>query len=249
MHASIGASLIAHNAVKFDYCVRETVLSVAPFCAEIVCVDAQSTDSTPALLDQLKKEVPQLKIIHAEWKPVVGTNGVWLSELSNIARLALSTDYHFAIQADEVVGEWCYEEIVKRSAQGEYFKCWRHNFWADPWHLIPQGQCCGWLIPRGAPRSIPYVGDAEGLDWGHNWVESKVEIFHYGFIRKLQAYVDKMRSFQIEWLGRYDPRMDVLEKQGTVKLDKLFFDHLPIYQGKHPVVAHNWLRERGWDVA
>ncbi len=76
-----------------------------------------------------------------------------------------------------------------------------------------------------------------------------MRIFHYGFLRKNQAMIDKVRVVTGAFFGTMDERLLKSEREGTPWINEFSFDRPLIgYEGEHPPVAHAWLKERGYSV-
>jgi len=241
--------MIIHNAVEFDYCVAVAIRSLIPVCDEIVVMDAGSTDGTNDILRSLSRESQKVHIIEGKWSPKSGGGGSWLSDLSNEAKSHLrDCTHHIGLQADEVL----------EPVQSDHFRCeiaarncmlHRLNFWVDHRHLVPSGRVCSDKVIRCTGISAPYLGDAESLLGDNPVLLGFPRIFHYGFIRRTKEYVAKAKPMHIAFTGSYDPVLDVVAQDSQ----RGFEQHLPLsqclhYEGPHPPVAHQWLRERGYTV-
>ena len=162
--------------------------------------------------------------------------------LSNQAREALSPcDRHLALQADEVIGPEPLPDGKKRAT----FR--RLNFWTSTKLVTPHWSICGSTVNRLAPLREPYVGDAENLN-GLGPLLSEPQIFHYGFIRKPGPFVAKSKPMHTAYFGHFNPcleRITETDKRGWEECLQLK-DCVP-YPGAHPALAHEWLRERGYE--
>ena len=108
---NLTGTIYIHNAIKFDFCIEESIRSTAPICDEIICVDCSSTDGTLDLLHELKKEIPHLRIIpHVRWDQ--GDKHDRLRILSDLALQFVRTDWRLHIQADEVLHHISYNAII-----------------------------------------------------------------------------------------------------------------------------------------
>jgi hypothetical protein len=61
----ISGFTIIRNAIKYDYPVRESILSVLPLCDEFVVAVGQSEDDTLNLIKSMNS--PKIKIIETVW--------------------------------------------------------------------------------------------------------------------------------------------------------------------------------------
>ena len=247
----LGASMIIHNAVEFDYCVEESIRSLMPVVDELVVLDAESTDGTLGLLSRLAREYGKIKIATAPWKPNPGGWGSWLSDLSNFAKSHLKDcTHHVALQADEVLGD-CHPEQFRHYIAAHPCVLHRLNFWIDHKHLVPPGRVCSDKVIRASVIQDPYVGDAESLlPSSREYLIAAPRIYHYGMIRRTKAFVAKSKPMHRAFTGGpHDPALDIMEhdpKIGFERNVRLADCHL--FNGGHPEVAHRWLRERGYSV-
>jgi hypothetical protein len=251
--STIGGTMVCHNCFEFDYCLEAAIDSLLPVCDEVIIVDAESTDDTSGFLKWKSHNERKIRIIPGPWIP--NKMGKWLATLGNLARETLTTDFHFHLQADEVIHEDSYHGIRKIADDGVGAVCIRLNFWHDHRHLLPPGRHVSREVVRLAPIDCPLVGDAESILMdGHRFVESEITIFHYGFIRDSSAYVAKAKPMHTGFFGFYDPQLDAIEKDGksamtnpsvnsAVPMEQLF-----PFNGNHPKVARKWLTDHGYDL-
>lgn len=257
---SLGGSMFIHNALEFDYCITEALESLHALCDDVVILDAQSTDGTIDVLRDLKKRLPKLRLIEgAKWD--CAPNFERLRILANEARSQLRTDWHFMLQADEVIHEDSFKyirEAINSRTHNAYF-CRRLNFFGDYNHYIkihgPQeNKPCGDHIIRLAKTDRPAIGDAEsiGNDWHSTGIAylDKIRIFHYGLVREDAKAIKKIISMQT-WFwgptGLPDARVVEMDKKGdgvfdwTILKTKDMFDRL---KGDHPKFARKYVEER-----
>jgi len=248
----LGGSMIIHNAVEFDYCVEIALRSLLPVCDEVAIVDAESDDGTRSILMELVQEFPKLRVLAAPWKPNPGGWGGWLSDLSNVSRLALKGSgctHHIGLQADEVL-EAVDPAWFRHYIQAHPCALHRLNFWIDHRHLVPSGRVCNDKVIRCGPIDSTYVGDAESILAEKPVLLDRPHIFHYGFIRRTEEYVAKAKPMHLAFTGtNYDPALDTMLEDKR----KGFEQHIPlsacrVFNGDHPNLAKPWLRERGYDV-
>ena len=246
----ISGYLVARNAVENDYCIEACIKSLAHVCDEVVVGYCKSSDDTFDVLKEIGKDVKQLRVIesHHDWS-VVGGGVKWMMELTESIRVQLSHPYQIQLGADEVLAEWCKDEIVEASSTGKALWCNRLNFWGSTKLISPDGMFCGHIVPQCGPSELVMPGD-----FGMNFpicelaVPSKVEIFHYSTLRKVESFVKKSKEFQMALCGTYDVRIDEATKTGNHWTHYFDFGKpLKNYYGKHPTFAHAWLRERGYN--
>lgn len=233
--------LVTHQCEQFDYCFRESLNSLIDTCDEVVVVDGRSTDGTREVLSGYEKD-RGVKVIDADWNPVPGTNGQWLSDLYNLAKANSSGLWNIGLQADEVLHEIDRDEI-RRWARNTSLR--RINFWRDPQHFVPGGKVCGNRVSRFGSH-VDFVGDAECRSLEVPWDSSDVCIFHYGFLRKTESLIAKCISLEESVFGTHNPLFETMEKAGRLPFDNYHSD-LMEYRGPHPKYAYFWLEDRGYD--
>lgn len=247
-NARIGGSIFVRRAIRYDYCIEAAITSLLGVCDEVVVVDCQSDDGTYEMLWEMKEKEKRIKLHRHPWVPVAGRNGAWLADVANYAREALTADYHVGLQADEVLHSGDYNLIREAATTGAKALVKRLNFWLDHRHLLPEGEKVGSKIVRLAPKHAPWWGDAESLRPDGTEIDlTAITIFHYGFIRKLDSFIERSVNFQDEWHGFHDPLFDRMRTEGRKPLEDHFpKERLVEFRGTHPKAAHQWLTERGY---
>lgn len=259
MH-KLGASLFIHNGLKYDYCLKESILSVLELCDEVVVLEADSEDNTIGLLHAMSKEYPKLKVYdHGIWE--CATDFKRLSILANQARELLSSEWHFMIQADEVLHESSFDTIKKLISNDDGFDrygCRRINLFKDFDHYIrfdleQSRKPCNDTIIRLGKKEVETYSDAESLVPGGRLSNKYIEdllIFHYGMVRKRDVALDKAISMQgwffadMDGIGVDKRLIEQKEKYGVFKPEEFFQDaDLAKLRWGHPKFAVEWVRE------
>ena len=93
------------NAIKYDYPVVESILSILPVCDEFVVATGNSDDGTRDLIESIDSS--KIRIIDTIWDDSLRKDGAVLAIETNKAMDVISSDttWAFYIQADEVVHE------------------------------------------------------------------------------------------------------------------------------------------------
>jgi len=251
----LGGSLFVHNGLKYDYCLKEAVESLLDLCDEVVILDAESDDGTLDFLHKMAKEHSNLKVYdHGKWECASDWNRLRL--LANETKNILNTEWHFMLQADEVIHENSFDAIRKAisdSQKHDTFWGYRINVFKDFDHYIAfnsKTKPCGDKIIRLGKTYIDAIGDAESLSLTHhsNKYLSKIIMFHYGIIRKPDIMLDKYISMQ-SWFfdhGKIDPRILEMKKtDGIFKPEKIIEGiTLDKLKWTHPKYAEEWVKER-----
>lgn len=245
----IGSSLVAHNCIEFDYCLEAAIDSVLGVADELRIIDAASTDGTFEYLEARAASDSRVTIQREAWIP--NTAGRWLAELQNAARINIKSDYHFYVQADEVLHEDSYPVIREFAADGRCFSCPRLNFMRDNWHLVPHGAFFAHLVTRFGPTGAIVGGDAESLEpsFVNGPDTDAIQIFHYGLLRKAEAFFAKSKPMHIAYGGGLNSTLERAEREKLFWPDEFFKpEQLGVFSGSHPKPAHKWLVDHGYAV-
>ena len=250
---TIGGFMCSRNLLRLDYSWEEAIRSMLPICDQISISDCDSSDGTMMALRWLASKEPKIQICHFPWQNPVADPS-WYPGWLNHAREHLETDYAIYLDADEVFDEKDYPRIREAAEKGEALMCYRYNFWRDPQHLIPVGHCCGVDVIRCGPQRMFFPSDYPDLrakEISDIAQKCEVKVYHYGFLRKREAFFRKSRATQQIWSGFYDERLEKAEKHdgpwSTMPGVTGWEDRLDEFIGTHPEVIKPWLRERGYE--
>ena len=239
----------ASDVVDRDYCITECVESLAAVCDEVVVGYSQSSDTTGELLSDLCYRIPNLRIVSAPADFSVRNGGYkWVMSWTESVRRQLKGDYQVYLDADEVIDPLCADEIRDAASRKRALICTRLNFWGRLDRITPNGHFCGHKVIRCAPTRFELPSDYPvGCPVETQSHKSDVRIFHYGTLRKPDAFHRKSMVFQQTLSGTYSQKLDAAMKAGGHWSDHFTFPEPFIqFDGKHPLVAHRWLRERGY---
>lgn len=242
----ISGTNIAYKVIEHDYCLKESIESMLPVCDEIIIADCGGVDGTSELLQAMASTEPKIKPFSAMWTP--SPKGQWLADLTNECRSHAMFPWHLCLQADEIVLASQDFRSWVRYGRGGGLNSVRYNFWKDAKSLAPTGTVCSTSVVRFAPMSYPSVGDGESL---HGYVDENhvgPEIFHYGFLRRVNAFKKKAAIME-KWInGEVNPLWKKIETDGTKALYDWVTETIP-FAGRHPEIIHPWLKDRGYEVA
>lgn len=246
----IGGLVVTHNCIELDYCFEAAVKSLLPICDQVVVCDSDSTDGTRQRLDEMASQDKRIEIVNATWNPPVDGKHHWFIEWLNFARSHLKTTWQMSLDADEVLHEDTHEIIRSASNAAHGLSFARHNFWKDS-RQLSGGICCSDKVFRFGLQKLPTISDEphpEGSpEMVKNAIDSKGEIFHYGFIRRKAAFYAKAKIMLKAWFGTYDDRLVQAESTGSGWHDLVISpDKLTPFSGSHPMAARGWLRDHGF---
>lgn len=253
--SKISSYVCVRNALLCDYMVTQVVQSLIPVSDEVVISDGQSNDGTRDVLRQLERMDSRVRVIEYPWPNPVGDHKWWVSWL-NWTRERLRFPMQLAMDGDEILDPGSYDEIRNAAAAGESRFFDRLNFWQDAQHLAPDGHLCGRFVARLGPShwfmpsDEPYP-DGEPDIKKHAKYEDTLRIFHYGFLRRKEAFFEKSKVVQRAFFNTYDERLKRAEEKGThwlTECEGCFPQPLVTFTGQHPEIARQWLTERGYKV-
>lgn len=254
---TLGGNVCIRNGNDLDFCWRESIKSLLPVCDTVTVCDADSTDGTQEELRAWCEREPKLRLCVYSWPNPQGDNDFWVKWL-NYCRDHVRTDWHLQLDADEVLHEKSYDEIRQFIATPHWPKAGfvtRYNFWKDHRHTIPEGVALGKRVIRIAPQNVWLPSDG-AHPMGKTVCEmaqgTGIEIFHYGFLRKREAFFKKEKLLQGYFFGGpFDWRVTGVEKKDGNWMAEIegieWKDRLDEFNGTHPQVAQQWLKDRNYE--
>jgi len=242
------------NALLYDYPVKESILSVLPLCDEFIIAIGKSDDDT---LNYIKSfAVNKIKIIETVWDDTLREGGKVLAVETNKAFSEISNDFDWAfyIQADEVVHEKFYSEIIRnmelwkddKKVDGLLFNYLHfygsYDYIADS----PKWYRNEIRIVRPNDGIFSYK-DAQGfrkLNCKHlNVKKIDAYVYHYGWVKKPEIMQQKQQNFHKLWHND-----EWVEKK---VINKLNFDYSNIsalkkFNDSHPKVMLERISNKNW---
>jgi hypothetical protein len=245
----LGGSIFVRNAIKFDYCIIESLTSLLGVCDHVVVLECSSDDNTAKLLRKYKSS--KLTLITDVYWPIA-PDASRLAMLANMAKGCVDCDTHVMLQADEVIHEKSYDAIRRLAGVKHSVSVRRVNFYGDPsrhvrydidLHLKP----CDDHPTRIGPHALDALGDGESILKVDDVFDESIVFCHYGFVRDGLKLVDRTVA-SLEWFHN-PPQMDnrFVQMQADRKYrykEIMADDLLTEYQGTHPKLIQPWLQER-----
>jgi hypothetical protein len=240
------------NAVKFDYPVKESILSLLPLVDELVICLGNSDDATTDLIQSINS--PKIKIVSSVWDDSLREGGRVLAVETDKALRAVSpqADWCIYLQADEVIHENDYSVI--RSAMEQYKSdmkieglLFNYIHFYGSYHYV--GSSRKWYrhevrIVRNDPKIHSYK-DAQGFrkdDRPLKVKKIKARIFHYGWVKNPAHQTEKQKSFHRLW--------HTDEKVNAKVKDQLFdyseIDSLDEFTSSHPATMNDRIKNMDW---
>lgn len=253
---SIGGSVFVRNAIQYDYCIIEAIYSLHKFCDEVVVVDCNSDDGTTELLESLCPKSDKIKLIkNQEWE--IGYRHERLEIIANIAREQLSTEWHFMLQADEVVHESSIPYIHKaiKSKVSDEYRVRRYNLLGHLDYYVAfdsEKKLVGDNIVRLAKTYKKVIGDAETIEFSNSSEEflENIKIIHYGFVRNGSKLLDKAIDTQTWFIGSPDHILVKQKNEDGIFDPSIYFNkkHLKKLEFDHPEIMKKWVENHMNDL-
>lgn len=220
-----------------------------PICDEFIVVVGNSSDGTREAILALNN--PKIKIIDTIWDDNLRVGGQILAQQTDIAKRAITGDWGFYIQGDEVIHEKYLPEIKKQmeahlnnpEIDGLLFK-YRH-FYGNYDYV---GTARKWYryeirVVKNHPAIHSYK-DAQGFRKNGNKLNVKLidaEVYHYGWCRPPQNQALKQQSFN----RLYDNGVENKEKLDTYT----YISNTPLarFEGTHPQVVAEKIKQTNWE--
>jgi hypothetical protein len=243
------------NAIKFDFPIKEAILSILPLCDEVIVAVGDCNDGTRELVASIHPT--KIKIIDTIWDATKNVDGIVLAHETNKAMktIAKDSDWCFYIQGDEVFHEKDIETVKQamqlykhdKKVDGLLFKYL--HFYGSYDYI---GSSHKWyrheirIIKNDA--SIYSYRDAQGFRKGNN---QKLQvkaidayIYHYGWVKEPRVMQNKRKEGVKYWQGK--DYTEAFDKTDLGDFDFSEIDALELFKGKHPTVMHNKIEQVNW---
>lgn len=248
--------VMTRNCRRLDYCYELAIESLLPVCDEVLVCDSDSDDGTREELDLWAMNELKLRVINRPWPNPVGDTH-FLVKWINEAREHLKYSMQLNLEADEVIPTSAYPAIRQAVENRECRTFRRLNFWRSTEFLAPENTYCGTTVARLGPQNLWMSSDAPDPHGSQELAatainagqDQRLEIFHYGALRKNDAFLKKSRVMQSAIMNSYDSRLAEAEKTGVPWESLCDFGGLPLipFRGAHPSFSIQWLRDRGFN--
>lgn len=240
------------NAIKYDYPIVESIMSILPICDEVVVAVGQSEDDTLQLIRDIGSD--KIRIVETEWDMSLREGGQVLAVETNkaLAAIAPDTDWCFYIQGDEVVHEADLPKIQAamthwqdhKEVEGLLFKY--QHFYGSYDYI---GDSRRWY--RREIRVVRYgIGaqsyrDAQGFRIEGRKLKVKeidAHIYHYGWVKPPEKQSAKQQSFNKLW----HKDEEVEKKHTSAPFDYSAIDYLKPFEGSHPKIMMPRIARQNW---
>ena len=243
------------NAIKYQYPVKESILSILPLVDEYIIAVGNSEDGTREMIQSIASD--KIKIIDTVWDESLRTGGIVLADETNKAfrEVPADTDWAFYLQGDECLHEKGYPAI--RAAMEKYlddkgvdgllFK-WLHFY--GKYNYIGTGR--RWYrkeirIIRNDKNIISWK-DAQGFRFKNEKKlrvkEIDAQIYHYGWVKPPLVSNKKGLAFK----AMHDPAFTATAEDEKKEFDYfLNIDRLDLFTGSHPAAMQERVQHTDWD--
>jgi len=234
----ISGFTIIRNGEKLGYPYLESILSVLPLCDEFIIVVGNSDDETRTKILSLNS--PKIKIIDTIWDEKLRAGGQILAQQTNIALDAITGDWGFYIQGDEVLHEK-YIPAIKEAMQQYLHQQTVEGLLFDYRHFYGSydyvGASMKWYrkeirVVRNDKKIRSYK-DAQGFRKEGKKLKVKeiqAEIYHYGWCRPPKKQQLKQIDFNKlyhddHWVNEHIVHADEYDYQSFDELQKFTESH------------------------
>ncbi len=242
------------NAIKYDYPIREALLSIAPLCDKIFVAVGQSEDETMSYIEKLLPE--KIIILPTIWNDDLREGGRVLALETNKAYQSLEGkfDWCIYIQGDEVIHEKDYQEIQASMSrfqnmdvvEGLLFK-YKHFYGSYDYVATSSNWYKNEIRIIRQNKKISSYKDAQGFRWTDdrklNVKAINASIYHYGWVKPPKAMQDKQKSFNKYWHD--DQWIDRVVGQAE-DFDYSQIDRLQRFEDSHPKVMKDRISAQNW---
>lgn len=202
------------NSFKYGYPVIESIKSILPICDEFIAVVGKSDDGTREAIEAIGSA--KIRIIDTEWDDQLTKGGKVFAQQANIGLKAVTGDWAFHIQSDEVFHEDDLQEIQQamkdnmndNKVEGFLFNFlhfigdYKHIGTTRKWHrreirIIRNDPTFYSYKDSQGFRSYPSLADYENNTNSRklNVKLLKARIFHYSYCRDPYLLTGKVKRF------------------------------------------------------
>lgn len=249
----ISGFTIVRNAIKYDYPIVESILSILPVVDEYIVAVGKSEDDTLGLIQSIGS--PKIKIIETVWDDSLREGGRVLAVETNKAFAAINpkADWCFYLQGDEVVHEQYHHEIIESCKRFKDFEAvegllFGYVHFYGSYDFV--GDSRKWYrnevrIIRNI-KNIKSYRDAQGFRINDRKLQVKAiaaKVYHYGWVKDPRSQQEKQKSFHRMWHDDEWVKKNVTQADA---FDYSAIDSLQKFTGTHPQVMNERLKRMNW---
>ncbi|MFZ9594824.1 MAG: glycosyltransferase family 2 protein [Bdellovibrionia bacterium] len=255
---------LLRNGTQFDYPFLESLHSLLPVVDELVINVGIGDDDTLEQVNRFAKThgLGKVRFFESDWQlhiPEKKQGGLILSEQTNLALDACTSDWCVYLQADEVLHEKDMPQL-KTSLQRAMNDPQIEGLVFDYWHfygsfdVIQHSRSTYRREVRAIRKSAQArsVGDAQSFRkvTGEKLrvIPAHAHVYHYGWVRKPDAMKEK--TYFLDQLYHGSPTQEDAQNHtphtGTNYQYKRFWGLSP-FLGTHPAVMKKRIQAQGWN--
>jgi hypothetical protein len=242
------------NAIKYDYPVKEAILSILPLCDKFVVAVGNSEDETLELIKQIDTE--KIIIIETIWDDSLREGGRVLAVETDKAfqHIDSSFDWCFYIQGDEVVHEK-YLPVIEKTMLENVNNAKIDGLLFNYLHFYGSydyvGESYSWYrneirIIKNNKKIYAYR-DAQGFRINDNEklnvIPISAYIYHYGWVKDPKTMQKKQEDFPKLW---HDDTWVKKNVRKAEEFDYFGIDSLRKFTETHPNVMLDRIKEKNW---
>jgi hypothetical protein len=245
------------NAIKYDFPVAESILSVLPLCDEFFVAVGDSEDSTRKLIKNISPDI--IRVVETVWNPDLQSGGAVYADETNKAFDSIpdNFDWCFYIQGDEVIHEK-FIPVIRKAMQENLHKqqveglilAFKHFYGTYDY----VGDSRRWYrnevrIIRN-DKSIRSYRDAQGFRKNGkklNVVQVNAEVFHYGWVRHPRYMQQKIDAVKVYYEGITNAHAKTIATEEEFNYNRKY-DALSSFKGTHPSVMKERIERLNWQV-
>lgn len=251
------------NSFKYGYPVIESIKSILPICDEFIAVVGKSEDGTREAIEAIGSD--KIRIIDTEWDDELIKGGKVFAQQANIGLKAVTGDWAFHIQSDEVFHENDLAEIKKameenledKKVEGFLFDFihfigdYKHRGTTRKWHrreirIIRNDPSYYSYRDSQGFRSYPSLQDYENNTNGRklNVKLLNARIFHYSYCRNPDLLLGKVKRFS----NYYQAEEKTEEHYKNFKTFDFgsVADILALFEEEHPATMKERIAAQDW---
>jgi hypothetical protein len=241
------------NAIRYDYPIKEAILSILPLCDEVVVAVGASEDATLALIQNIDNE--KIKVIQTVWDDSLREGGEVLAVETNKAfdAIAADADWCIYIQGDEILPEQSHDAVCKGmkkylgspSVEGLLFD---YVHFYGSYDFV--GDSRRWYRKEirviKNDKDIRSYRDAQGFRKAGRKlkvVPIAAQIYHYGWVKHPAQQQLKQQNFNKLW---HDDNWVAEKVPDVTQFDYTQIDSLRRFEGTHPKVMQARIQALNW---
>lgn len=241
------------NAVKYDYPIKEAILSVLPLCDTFYIALGNSDDDTLQLIDSIGSD--KIVIINTTWDDNVREGGRTFALETDKAYQAVSKEHDWVIyiQGDECIHEKYHETILNEMQATHHnpnieglLLNYKHFYGSYDFYAYSRRWYRREIRVMKHLQGIQSYKDAQGFRINGRKLRVKLIdacVYHYGWVKPPTGISSKVHNFNTfyheqDWVDEHFP---IAETYDFSNADRLFS-----FEESHPAVIQERINKVNW---